>query len=130
MRWVHAKGEVGPLILGIIRMQQWLFLAVAIISEVIATSALKSSEGFSRLWPSLLVVLGYMSAVYFMSLTLKTIPVGVVYAIWSGVGIALIALIAWIFFGQALDTPAIIGLFLIVTGVVVLSLFSKAVAHS
>ena len=111
-------------------MQQWLFLAVAIISEVIATSALKSSEGFSRLWPSLLVVLGYMSAVYFMSLTLKTIPVGVVYAIWSGVGLALIALIAWIFFGQALDTPAIIGLFLIVTGVVVLSLFSKAVAHS
>ena len=111
-------------------MQQWLFLAVAIISEVIATSALKSSESFSRLWPSLLVVVGYISAFYFMSLTLKTIPVGVVYAIWSGVGIALIALIAWVFFGQALDTPAIIGLLLIVTGVVVLSLFSKAAVHS
>ena len=111
-------------------MQQWIFLAVAIVSEVIATSALKSSESFSRLWPSLLVVVGYISAFYFMSLTLKTMPVGVVYAIWSGVGIALIALIAWVFFGQALDTPAIIGLLLIVVGVVVLSLFSKVAAHS
>ncbi|MEI6180992.1 MAG: multidrug efflux SMR transporter [Chloroflexales bacterium] len=111
-------------------MQQWLFLAVAIVSEVIATSALKSSESFSRLGPSLIVVVGYISAFYFMSLTLKTIPVGVVYAIWSGVGIALIALIAWVFFEQALDTPAIIGLLLIVVGVVVLSLFSKVAAHS
>ena len=111
-------------------MQQWIFLAVAIVSEVIATSALKSSEGFSRLGPSLLVVVGYIAAFYFMSLTLKTMPVGVVYAIWSGVGIALIALIAWVFFGQTLDTPAIIGLLLIVVGVIVLSLFSKATAHS
>ena len=80
--------------------------------------------------PSLLVVVGYIAAFYFMSLTLKTMPVGVVYAIWSGVGIALIALIAWVFFGQTLDTPAIIGLLLIVVGVIVLSLFSKATAHS
>lgn len=111
-------------------MQQWVFLAVAIVSEVAATSALKASEGFSRLWPSLIVLVGYATAFYFLSLTLKTIQVGVVYAIWSGVGIALIALIAWIFFGQTLDVPAIIGLLLIVAGVVVLNVFSKTVSHS
>jgi small multidrug resistance pump len=110
-------------------MQQWVFLSVAIVSEVIATSALKASEGFSRLWPSLIVAAGYISAFYFLSLTLKTIPVGVAYAIWSGVGVALIALIAWVFFGQALDTPAIIGLLLIVAGVVVLNVFSKTGSH-
>lgn len=111
-------------------MQQWIFLLIAIVSEVIATSALKASEGFSRLWPSLIVTVGYMAAFYFLSLTLKTIPIGVAYAIWSGAGVALIALIAWAFFGQALDTPAIIGLLLIVAGVVVLNLFSKVVSHS
>lgn len=110
-------------------MQQWIFLSVAIVSEVIATSALKASEGFSRLWPSLIVAAGYISAFYFLSITLKTIPVGVAYAIWSGVGVALVALIAWVFFGQALDTPAIIGLLLIVAGVVVLNVFSKTVSH-
>lgn len=110
-------------------MQQWVFLSVAIASEVVATSALKTSEGFSRLWPSLIVTVGYVSAFYFLSLTLKTIPIGVAYAIWSGVGVALIALIAWVFFGQALDTPAVIGLSLIVTGVVVLNVFSKTVSH-
>lgn len=111
-------------------MQQWIFLLAAIVSEVIATSALKASDGFSRLWPSLIVVTGYAAAFYFLSLTLKTIPVGVAYAVWSGVGIALIALIAWVFLGQALDVPAIVGLLLIVAGVVVLSLFSKTVSHS
>lgn len=111
-------------------MQQWIFLSVAIISEVIATSALKASEGFSRLWPSLIVSAGYIAAFYFLSLTLRTIPVGVAYAIWSGAGVALIAIIAWVFFGQALDIPAIIGLSLIVAGVVVLNFFSKAVSHS
>jgi small multidrug resistance pump len=110
-------------------MQQWVFLSVAIISEVVATSALKASEGFSRLWPSLIVITGYATAFYFLSLTLKTIPVGVVYAVWSGAGIALIALVAWIFFGQSLDVPAIVGLLLIVAGVVVLNVFSKAVSH-
>jgi small multidrug resistance pump len=111
-------------------MQQWIFLSIAIVSEVIATSALKASDGFSRLWPSLVVAAGYMAAFYFLSLTLKTIPIGVAYAIWSGAGVALIALIAWVFFGQALDTPAVIGLALIVAGVVVLNVFSKTVAHS
>jgi small multidrug resistance pump len=110
-------------------MYQWIFLTIAIVSEVIATSALKSSEGFSRLWPSVIVIIGYTSAFYFLSLTLKTIPIGVAYAVWAGSGVALIALIAWIFFGQALDLPAIIGLSLIVAGVVVLNLFSKTVSH-
>lgn len=110
-------------------MQQWIYLSVAIVSEVVATSALKASEGFSRFWPSLLVVAGYSTAFYFLSLTLKTIPVGVVYAIWSGAGIALIAVVAWIFLGQALDLAAIIGMGLIIAGVVVLNVFSKAVSH-
>ena len=111
-------------------MQKWIFLSVAIVSEVIATSALKASEGFSRLWPSLIVAAGYIAAFYFLSLTLKTIPIGVAYAIWSGAGVALIALIAWVFFGQALDAPAIIGLLLIVAGVIALNSFSKVVSHS
>lgn len=110
-------------------MQQWLFLAVAIVSEVIATSALKASDSFSRLWPSLLVVVGYVISFYFLSLTFRTIPVGVAYAIWSGVGVTLIALIAWLFLGQAMDLPALIGIGLIVAGVVVLNLFSKSISH-
>ena len=111
-------------------MQQWVFLAIAIVSEVIAASALKASAGFTRLWPSFIVVAGYATAFYFLSLTLRMIPVGVAYAIWSGAGVALIALIAWLFFGQALDAPAIVGLALIVAGVVVLNVFSKTVSHS
>jgi small multidrug resistance pump len=107
----------------------WLYLAVAIVSEVIATSALKASNEFTRLWPSVVVVAGYVSAFYFLSLTLKTIPVGVAYAVWSGVGIVLIALIAWGLYGQTLDLPAIAGMGLIIAGVVVLNVFSKSVAH-
>lgn len=110
-------------------MQQWFFLSIAIISEVIATSCLKSAHGFTRLWPSLTVVIGYLLAFYFLSLTLKTIPVGVAYAIWSGVGVVLIALSGWFFFGQTLDKPAIIGLALIVLGVVVINVFSRTVPH-
>ncbi|MDD2701952.1 MAG: SMR family transporter [Sideroxydans sp.] len=111
-------------------MQQWVFLSVAIVSEVIATSALKASEGFSRLWPSVIVVVGYAAAFYFLSLTLRTIPIGVAYAIWSGVGVALIALISWVFFGQSLDFPGIVGISLIVAGVIVLNLFSKMASHT
>lgn len=110
-------------------MQQWIFLAVAIISEVIATSFLKSAEGFARFWPSVVVVAGYLLAFYLLSLTLKTIPVGVAYAIWSGVGIVLIALSGWLFLGQSLDMPALIGLSLIVAGVAVINVFSRTVAH-
>lgn len=108
-------------------MQHWLYLSVAIVAEVIGTSALKASSGFTRLGPSLIVTAGYACAFYFLSLTLKTIPVGVAYAVWSGVGIALISLIAWLVFGQKLDVAAIIGILLIVAGVVVLNVFSKAV---
>jgi small multidrug resistance pump len=103
----------------------WLYLSIAIVSEVIATSALKAAEGFTRLLPSVLVAIGYASAFYFMSLTLKAIPLGITYAIWSGIGLALIALAGWIFYGQSLDIPAIIGISLIVAGVLVLNLFSK-----
>lgn len=110
-------------------MKNWLFLAIAIIAEVIGTSALKASEGFSRLWPSLLVVLGYGVAFYFLSLTLRAIPVGIAYAVWSGVGVVLIAAIGWLFFGQRLDAPAVLGMALIVSGVVVLNVFSKSVQH-
>jgi small multidrug resistance pump len=110
-------------------MKQWLFLSIAIISEVVATSALKSSNGFSRLWPSLVVIAGYAAAFFFLSLTLRTIPVGVAYAIWSGVGIVLITVIGWLVLGQALDAPAIVGLALIILGVVVLNVFSKSLTH-
>ena len=110
-------------------MKQWVFLFLAIVSEVIATSALKSTQEFTRLLPSLIVAAGYVSAFYFLSLTLRTIPVGIAYAIWSGVGVALITLVGWVIYGQTLDIPAFIGIALIVSGVVVLNLFSRALPH-
>lgn len=109
-------------------MNPWLLLAVAIIGEVVATSALKASTGFSRLGPSVMVVLGYGLAFYCLSLTLDSIPVGVAYAIWSGLGIVLVTAIAWWLYGQRLDFWGFIGIALIVSGVVVLSLLSKASA--
>lgn len=108
---------------------QWLYLGIAIVAEVIATSTMKATEGFTRTWPSLVVGIGYLVAFYFLSLTLRTLPVGIAYAVWSGVGIALVSLIAWLVYGQTLDGPAIAGLLLIVAGVVVLNGFSKSVAH-
>jgi len=110
-------------------MQQWLILGIAIVSEVIATSALKASDGFTRLLPSVIVVVGYGIAFYCLALVLRTLPVGIVYAIWSGVGVALIALAGWLLFGQTLDLAAILGISLIVAGVIVLNVFSKTVAH-
>lgn len=107
----------------------WLYLGIAIVAEVIATSALKSAEGFTRLVPSLVVLVGYVTAFYFLSLTLKTIPVGLAYAIWSGVGIVLIALIGWLVLRQPLDIPAVIGLGLIIAGVLVINGFSTSTAH-
>lgn len=104
---------------------QWVYLAIAIASEVVATSALKAAEGFTRLVPSALVVVGYSLAFYFLSLTLRTIPLGVTYAIWSGVGVALITLIGWTYYHQALNLPSLIGIALIVAGVVVLSLYAE-----
>lgn len=110
-------------------MKNWLFLAIAIVSETIATSALKSSEGFSRLAPSVLVVAGYALAFYFLSLTLKVIPVGIAYAVWSGVGIVLITAVGWFMFGQKLDMPAFIGMALIIAGVIVMNVFSSSAQH-
>jgi len=107
----------------------WVYLTIAILCEVIATSALKASEGFARLTPSILVVAGYAAAFYCLSLTLRTIPVGVAYAIWSGAGIALISIIGALFFKQSLDAPAVFGMALIIAGVVVIQAFSKTTGH-
>ncbi|MCA1326491.1 SMR family transporter [Herbaspirillum sp. alder98] len=109
-------------------MHPYLALGIAIVSEVIATSALRASDGFSRLWPSVAVVVGYGLAFYFLSVTLRTIPVGITYAIWSGLGIVLISAVAWVLFGQKLDLTAIIGMGLIIAGVLVLNL-SKSSVH-
>jgi small multidrug resistance pump len=107
----------------------WLYLAVAITAEVIATSALKASEGFTRTIPSVVVAIGYGVAFYFLSLTLKTLPVGVAYAVWSGLGVVLVSLVGYIFLGQSLDFAGCVGIGLIVAGVAVLNLFSTAAAH-
>ncbi len=110
-------------------MKNWIFLTVAIAAEVVGTTALKASEGFTRAGPSLLVAASYIVAFYFLSLTLRAIPVGVAYAVWSGLGIALITLIAWIVFDQKLDLPALLGMGCIVVGVVIMNVFSKALPH-
>ena len=110
-------------------MNHWLALSIAIVAEVIATTALKSTEGFTRLVPSLLVVAGYGTAFYFMTVSLRVFPVGIMYAIWAGVGIVLVALLGWVFYKQALDWPAILGIALIISGVIVIHVFSRTVAH-
>ena len=107
----------------------YLFLAIAVVSEVIATSLLKSTDGFTRVGPSLMVVSGYACAFYFLSLTLRVMPVGIAYAIWAGVGVALVAAVAWLVHGQRLDAPAVVGLALIIAGVAILNLFSKSISH-
>ncbi|MFL9868881.1 multidrug efflux SMR transporter [Paraburkholderia fungorum] len=111
------------------RMPPYALLAIAIVAEVIATSAMRASEGFSRLLPATVVVIGYGIAFYCLSLTLKSIPVGIVYAVWSGAGIVLITLVAVVLYRQVPDVPAIIGLGLIIAGVAVLNMFSKMQAH-
>ena len=107
----------------------YLCLGLAIVAEVCATSALKASESFTRLWPSVVVVVGYGIAFALLSVTLRTIPVGIAYAIWSGLGIVLISAVGWIWFGQSLDVPAVVGLGLIIAGVLVVNLFSRSMAH-
>jgi len=107
----------------------WIYLAIAIVAEVMGTSFLKASAGFTKPLPSLAVVAGYGLAFFFLSRTLVTIPVGVAYAVWSGAGVTLVAAIGWLFMGQKLDLAAIVGMGLIVAGVVVLNLFSKSAAH-
>lgn len=110
-------------------MNGWIVLSIAIAAEVVGTSALKASEGFTRLAPSVAVVLGYGVAFYCLSLVLRTIPVGVAYAIWSGLGIVLITLVAYVLYGQKIDLAGLIGMGLIVAGVLVLNLFSKTSTH-
>jgi multidrug transporter EmrE-like cation transporter len=110
-------------------MNPWILLGLAIAAEVVGTSALKASEGFSKLGPSAIVVVSYGAAFYLLSLTLRTIPVGIAYAVWSGVGVVLIALIGWLVFGQKLDGAGLLGMGLIVAGVLVLNLLSKSSAH-
>lgn len=107
----------------------WSYLLIAIVAEVIATSALKASAGFSRLIPSAVTIVGYALAFYLLALALKTIPVGIAYAVWSGVGIVAIAVIGYFFFGQALDAAAVIGIGLILAGVLVLNVFSATGGH-
>ena len=107
----------------------WLYLALAILAEVIATSFLKASAGFSRLWPSLAVVAGYGLAFFLLSLTLRSIPVGIAYAVWAGLGIVLVALIGWLAYGQKLDAAGIAGMTLIIAGVLVINLLSKSAGH-
>jgi small multidrug resistance pump len=110
-------------------MLNYAYLAISIIAEVVATSALKASEGFARLWPSATVVIGYAISFYFLSLTLKVLPVGIVYAIWSGVGIVLISAIGWVLYGQKLDAAALAGMCLIVAGVLIVNLLSRSTGH-
>ena len=110
-------------------MKNFLFLAIAIIFEIIATSALKKSEEFTKLIPSIITIVGYCGAFYFLSFAIRTIPIGIAYAIWSGVGIVLITIIGAVFFKQIPDLPAIIGLSLILIGVTVINIFSKTTGH-
>ena len=110
-------------------MPSYAFLAIAIVAEVIATTALKASEGFSNLLPSVLVVVGYGVAFYCLSMTLRTLPVGIAYALWSGAGIVLVSLLGWLVYGQKLDPWAVLGIGLIMSGVLVLNLLSKSTAH-
>jgi small multidrug resistance pump len=107
----------------------YLYLILAVAFEVVGTAALQASEQFTRPKPLILTAAGYAAAFYFLSLVLRTMPVGIAYAIWSGLGVILITIVGLVWFGQKLDIPAIIGLALIVAGVATINLFSKTVAH-
>ena len=107
----------------------WFYLAIAIAAEVMATTALKFSEGFTKIMPSALVVVGYGGAFYCLSKVLNQIPISIAYAIWSGAGVALVGIVGWIWLGQKLDAGALIGIGLIISGVLVINIFSQSVAH-
>ncbi|WP_413283730.1 DMT family transporter [Vibrio sp. MA40-2] len=110
-------------------MMGYFYLAIAIIAEVIGTSALKASEGFTQTLPSFVAIIGYGVAFYFLSLVLKVIPVGVAYAIWAGLGVVLVAIVGTVTFNQKLDLAAIIGMILIIAGVLVMNIFSTSIDH-
>ncbi|MBS1206899.1 MAG: multidrug transporter [Proteobacteria bacterium] len=106
-----------------------IFLSIAIVFEVIATTALKSSDSLTRLLPSIISIVGYCIAFWCLTIPMRTIPTGVIYAIWSGAGIVLIGIVGWLVHGQKLDLPAIFGMGMIIAGVVIINLFSRSVAH-
>lgn len=108
---------------------KYAYLFLAVLAETIGTTALHASEQFTRFWPSVIVVVGYAAAFYFLSHTLRTIPVGIAYAMWSGLGIILIAAMAYFIYGQKLDVAAVIGMSLILIGIVIIQLFSKTATH-
>ena len=110
-------------------MKPYLFLLLAILSELMGTTFLKMSEGFTKLVPTVITILSMVAAFYFLSIAIKTIPVGTAYAIWSGVGIVFITFIGIVLFKQIPDIPAIIGIFLIIAGVVIINVFSKSAGH-
>src|SRR5437868_2481979 len=111
--------------MGDIKVTNYVYLCIAIIAETIATSTLKSTEGLTRLWPTVVVAIGYAIAFYLLSIIVQTLPVGIVYAIWSGAGIVLVTLVAFVWQKQALDFAALVGIGLILAGVVIVNLFSK-----
>ncbi|WP_090137463.1 SMR family transporter [Kosakonia oryziphila] len=106
-----------------------IFLGIAIVFEVIATTALKSSDSFARLLPTIISIVGYCIAFWCLTIPMRTIPTGVIYAIWSGAGIVLIGIVGWLVHGQKLDLPAILGMGMIIAGVIIINLFSRSVAH-
>ncbi len=110
-------------------MPAYLALLIAIAAETVGTSALQASQQFTRLWPSLLVAVAYAASFWFMALALRTMPVGIVYAIWSGLGIVFIAAIGFVVFGQRLDLPALLGIGMILAGILVIHLFSTTTSH-
>lgn len=110
-------------------MKQYLFLLLAIICEVVWATMLKSTEQFTRLVPTVITVVTYMGGLFFLSLAVRTLPVGIAYAIWAGVGMVFIALLGVVFYKQHLDLPAVIGLTFILVGVVIINVFSKSIAH-
>ncbi|MDM1411028.1 multidrug efflux SMR transporter [Myroides odoratimimus] len=110
-------------------MKNILFLLLAILLETIATTTLKASEGFTKLVPTTITLLDYVGAFYLLSLTLRTIPIGIAYALWSGIGIVLVTIAAYFLYKQKLDTAALIGIAFIITGVLIIQLFSKSQAH-
>lgn len=104
---------------------QWITLIIAILAEVIATSTLKATDGFTKIVPSAIVILGYGTSFYFLSLTIKTMPIGIAYAVWSGIGVTLICMIGYVFYKQQLDIASIFGIIFIIIGVIIINLFSK-----
>ena len=104
----------------------YLYLCIAIVAEVIATSALKASDGFTQWLPASITVVGYLVAIYFLALTMKTVPVGITYALWSGAGVILISFIGWVYYKQNLDAPALLGLAFMVIGIIIINVFSKS----